>query len=257
MRRRRFLALFLLLFFLAGCGREGQLSASVYKEEIAGIHDGVAYELGYALQDLASPDYDDYFYLVRLGEAFREAEAIFAGALREAEGLPPPEKWESLHGKLIDYYREGEREAADMAAATEFFEVVYPILGDVRNLAFPRLSPQADAALVAAAADEDHLTLDGYVGELEGIDPPEGLEDYRDRLAEALRSLYLRIGETAAEVKPGEYSALEAFASDWEDFSAEIDSLWEEAQGYLEGMGERVDRLLDRGEELAEEIHKL
>jgi hypothetical protein len=247
-----------LLLPFYGCGNGGAMSLSEYRESISDLHDGVASGLGYSFEKLSSLDYDDYFSLLELEEVFSEAHEVFGTALREAEGMRPPQIAQSLHSNLVEFYDNGESETLNMKHEVSFFQGVLSILVDVQNLALPQAAPDAELSEIEAASAEDSTSLQAYVGDLTGMKPPEELKDYRSRLRDFLASLDESANGAVQGLKPDDRSSLEKFRQEYVSWGlGTVNMFWDEAMAHLREMEEQIDRMIEEGGDLAKQIHEL
>ena len=245
------------LLFAAGCGGGGEMSLSEYRKSISDLHDGVAWDLGDVVEELGNLDFGDYYDLLELQEVYRGVNDIFTSAMQEAEVMEPPPQARALQEDLVDFYSEGADSTRELVNALGFFEAVLPMLRDVENLALPALAEGAGVPEIRAAASEDRKTMDGYLDELSGMEPPEGLERYRGSLAEFFRSIDEAVAAMAQAVTPEDRNPFLQFRQ-W--YAAALDRsrvLWEEAMAYLRAEGGMVDRLIEEGKELAGRIQGL
>lgn len=244
--------------YFSGCGGKAQLmDLSEYKKSISELHDGVAWDLGYALETLGSLDFTDYYHLADLQSVFQGAYDIFAAAYTQADSLYPPREAEPLHLDLLHFYGEGQEEMGILVNSMGLFQVVLPMLADVENLALPSLADEAQLPEVKAAAEEDHRTMDMYLQEIEGMVPPPDLEEFLDQLRgffQSLRDAAVAVEQTTTQENR------EAFSQLRQRWPSQIDSarlLQGRAEGYLMGLGGRIDALIEKGRELASRIQEL
>lgn len=241
-----------------GCGEKGEtMSAPEYKKRVSEIHDGVAWDLSYVLESLAEVSGDEYYYLQKVSEVFSRAQEIFTVAYRTLEALNPPEEALDLHLELMHFYADGERETGVVLNSLGLFQILLPMLVDVENLALPSLGEQPQPQDIRAAAEEDGKTMDLYLRELEGISPPEELEDYLERA----RGLFLAVRDMVAGVIQAaptkESESLADFRQRFAPVTKEAEALQNTVQDYLAGVGGRIDELIERGKELAARIKGL
>jgi len=102
--------------------------------------------------------------------------------------MPGPEAV-PLHVDLLEFYADGAEGMSYVQDSLGFFEVVLPMLQDVENLALPALPDNAGIPEIKAAAAEDRKTMEGYLKDLENMEPPEGLQEYSDKLMDYFRSI--------------------------------------------------------------------
>lgn len=250
-------AAMVLVLALAGCGCGAAMDLAEYRERISDLHDGVASGLGLAFERLSTLSYDDYFGLVELEEVFARANEVFRAAVIEGEDIQPPSQADSLHRDLLDFYSGGEDKTAGIQNMVSIFEAVLPMLRDMENLALPQLPSEADLAAAAAAAAEDHITLRGYIDDIEGFRPPDELQDYLDRLSEFFTALDDSISGVEQGTTPEDKAALETFKSDYALTMEAVGIFWEQAMEYLRGVEQEVDCMIERGEELAARVYEL
>lgn len=242
---------------LAGCGSGGEMSLTDYRKAVSELHDGVAWDLGGAVGELNNLDFKDFYDLPELREVFRGAEDIFAAAWTAADAMNPPQQAEELHVDLLDYYAQGMEGMQDLQNAIGFFEAVLPMLRDVENLALPALPENAGEAEIRAAAAEDRKTVEGYMKELEGMDPPDDLQPYRTKLMDFFRSVDEAVAAMEQALKPEDLSSFAGFRQWFATALVEAQTLWEEAMSYLDGLSSSIDLYIEQGQELAARIQEL
>jgi len=242
---------------LAGCGGGGEMSLSDYRKTISELHDGVAWDLGETVGELNNLDFKDFYDLPELREVFRGAEEIFAAAWDIADPMYPPQQAEELHVDLLDFYAQGTEGMRELQDTLGFFEAVLPMLRDVENLALPDLPENAGEAEIKAAAAEDHRTMEGYMGELEGMDPPDDLQAYLAKLTDFFRSVDEAAAAVDQAVKPEDLSSFVQFRQWFATALVESQTLWEEAMSYLEALSGSIDPYIEQGKELAARIQAL
>jgi len=242
---------------LAGCGGGGQMSLSDYRKSISELHDGVAWDLGETVGELNNLDFKDFYDLPELREVFRGAEDIFSAAWDTADPMYPPQQAEELHMDLLDYYAQGAEGMREIQDTLGFFEAVLPMLRDVENLAMPDLPENAGEAEIRAAAAEDRRTMEGYIGELEGMDPPDDLQPYHAKLMDFFRSIDEAVDGVEQAVKPEDLSSFAGFRQWFAAALVEAQTLWEEAMSYLDGLSGSIDPYIEQGQELAARIQEL
>lgn len=259
--RTRFLALLALPFLAAvalvpsGCGKRVEtMSLPEYRKRISEIHDGVAWDLGYALESLGTFSDDEYYHLQEVNEVFTRIQEIFSKAYRTLDALDPPEEALELHLDLMRFYADGERGAGKVVNSLGLFQISLPMLVDVDNLALPSLPEPPQPQEIRGAAEEDARTMDIYLGQLEGITPPEEMKEYLERL----RALFRRIKDLVSGVlqvaPPGEVEALANFRSLFAPLEGEASALRDTVGTYLAGVDGRIDGLIERGTDLATRI---
>jgi hypothetical protein len=257
---RRIMAVLLIAAILAvpaGCGGGGEMSLSEYRKAISELHDGVAWDLGETVGELNNLDFKDFYDLPELRDIFFGAEEIFAAAWDAADALYPPPQAEELHMDLLDFYTQGAESMQELQNALGFFEAVLPMLRDVENLALPDLQENAGEAEIKAAAAEDRRTMEGYMGELEGMDPPDELQPYREKLTDFFRSIDEAVAAVDQAVKPEDLSSFAQFRQWFATALVEAQTLWEEAMSYLDGLSGSIDPYIEQGKELAARIQAL
>ncbi|MDI6873836.1 hypothetical protein [Candidatus Solincola sp.] len=239
----------------AGCGRRGEsLSASEYKKRISEIHDGVAWDLSYVLESLVEVSGDEYYQLQEVGDLFERAKEIFSGAYRALDSLDPPEEALELHLDLMHFYADGERETSTVVNSLGLFQIVLPMLVDVDNLALPSLPEQPQPEEIRGAAEEDARTMHMYLGELEGITPPEEMREYLDKLRALFRGIRDMVSGVLQAAPSKEMESLADFRQRFAPLAGEAVALQGTVQAYLAGVGGRIDGLIERGGELAARI---
>lgn len=246
-----------LLAITAGCGNGGEMSLTEYRTRISELHDGVAWDLGAVFEKLNELSFRDYYDLPELREVFAGAEEVFSAAWDTADPMYPPQQAVLLHVDLLEFYAEGAEGMRGLQNSLGFFEAVLPMLSDVENLALPNLAEGAGVPEIKAAAMEDSKTMDGYIGELDGMEPPDELRPYRDKLADFFRSIDEAASAVDQAVKPEDLAPFaqyrQWFATTLEDSQA----LWEEAMAFLGGLGGGIDRYIEQGKQLAARIQQL
>ncbi|RJP26203.1 MAG: hypothetical protein C4536_16055 [Actinobacteria bacterium] len=242
---------------LAGCGDGGEMSLSDYRKTISELHDSVAWDMGDTVEELNDLDFKDFYDLPDLRMVFLGAEEIFAAAWDIADPIYPPPQAEMLHVDLLDFYAEGAESMRDVQNALGFFEVVLPMLRDVENLALPDLPENAGVPEIKAAAAEDRRTMEGYMRELEGIDPPDDLQPYREKLEGFFRSIDEAVAAVDQSVTPENFDSFAQFRQWFATALVESESLWGEAMSYLDGMSDIIDHYIEMGKELAARIQVL
>lgn len=246
-----------LLAALAGCGESGEMSLSEYRKGISELHDGVAWDLGVTLEKLNELSFEDYYDLPGLREVFAGAESIFTAARDTADPMYPPPQAEALHIGLLEFYTGGAEGMRDLRNSVGFFEAALPMLRDVENLALPDLPENAGAEEIKAAAAEDRKTMDGYLKELDGMEPPQGLHAYRDRLVEFFRSIDEAAAAVEQAVKPEDLNSFLQFRGWFATAVEGAQTLWNEAISFLGGLGGSIDVYIEQGKELAARIQLL
>ena len=131
------------------------------------------------------------------------------------------------------------------------------MLGDVENLAVPDLAPGAGEEEIKAAAMEDVKTMDGYLRELRGMEPPHELLPLRDELTGLFRSVSEAASALEAALTAEDLSPLDAYLQWFAGARESLRELRGEGMSYLGGMGATVDRYIERGKQLAARIHGL
>ncbi len=252
-----FICAMLLALFLGGCNGGGAMDLSSYKERVADIHDGVAWDLGYVLESLSGLSVEEYRYLEELGGIFRNAKGIFTSAYQETESLVPPGEAADLHRQLLEFYSRGREETGILVDALGLFQVVIPMLADVQNLALPTLSEQARPEEIKAAAEEDHRTMNMYVGEMEGITPPGELASFLEEMYAFFCAVREWVIGVEQAVPPGELEALAQFQVRYTEVAGKVAQLEGMINGYLGGIGARIDALIEEGSALAAGIQGL
>lgn len=251
----------LFAFFLAclpwGCSGGGSMDLPSYKERVSEIHDGVAWDLGYVLESLSGLSVEEYRSLEELGEVFKNARGIFGNAYQQTESLLPPSEAADLHSQLLEFYSRGREETGALVDALGFLQVVIPMLADVQNLALPALSEQAGPEEIKAAAEEDHRTMNMYVGEMEGITPPGELASFLEEMYAFFCAIREWVIGVEQAVPPGELEALAQFRAQFTEVPGRIAQLEGQINGYLGGIGARIDALIERGAVLAAGIQGL
>lgn len=228
-----------------------------YLKRISEIHDGVAWDLGYVLESLSDIPTDDYYHLEELRELFRQAQAIFTSAYREAGSLQPLPEAEDLQDDLLAFYEKGDREVGNIVGSVDFFMAVLPMLADVQNLALPSLPEGATMEEVKAAAEEDRRTLDMYLKDLEGWRPPDDLQTYLERVRGFLSSVKDAVVGVEQAVAPENQVALSQLRQQYAAMVETAQLLQGEVTGYLGGIGYRIDVLIQEGRGLAVRIQEL
>ncbi len=265
-RKRRYLALLLPVAALclvsamlaSGCGKKGEtLSVPDYRKRVSEIHDGVAWDLSYVLESLTEVSGDEYYHLQAVGEVFSQAQEIFSGAYRSLDALNPPEEALDLHLELMRFYADGERETGVVINSLGLFQILLPMLVDVDNLALPSLGEQPQPQDIRAAAEEDGRTMDEDLRELEGISPPEELQDYLERARGLFRAVKDMVSGVLQAAPTKEPESLADFRQRFAPVAGEAADLRNTVQAYLEGVGGRIDELIERGRELAARIKGL
>jgi hypothetical protein len=247
----------ILLLLLAGCVDSGEMSLSDYRKAISELHDGVAWDLGDTVEELNNLDFRDFYDLPELREIFLGAEGIFTAAWDSADPLYPPAEAVALHVDLLEFYAAGAEGMRDLQHSLGFFEAVMPMLQDVENLALPDLPENAGVPEIKGAAAEDRKTMDGYLKELDGMDPPDELQPYLEKLTGFFRSIDEAVATVDQAVKPEDLSSFAQFRQWFGTALAESQALWDEAMSYLGGMSTSVDLYIEQGKELAERIQRL
>ncbi len=242
---------------MAGCGEGGEMNLSDYRKTISELHDNVAWELGDTVEELNSLDFRDFYDLPALREIFASAEGIFRTAWNGADPLYPPPEAVPLHLDLLEFYAEGADTMSDQQNALGFLEAVLPMLTDVENLALPDLPENAGVPEIKAAAMEDSRTMDGYLNDLDGMEPPDDLIPYQEKMLAFFRSIAEAAAAVERAVKPEDLSSFTQFRQWFGSALAESQALWEKAMSYLGGMSMSVDIYIEQGKELAERIQKL
>lgn len=202
-------------------------------------------------------DFRDYYDLPELREVFGSAQEIFTAAWNTAGSLYPPQEAEELHTDLMGFYSEGADAMRELQNSLAFFEAVLPMLRDVENLALPDLPEEAGEAEIKAAVAEDRRTMEGYIEELEGMDPPDDLQPYRTKLTDFFRSIDEAVDEVDQAVKPEDLTSFAGFRQWFSTALVEAQTLWEEAMSYLDGLSVSIDSYIEQGQELAARIHEL
>jgi hypothetical protein len=258
--RRKIIAVLLaaaLLHVLTGCGGGEEMSLSEYRKNISELHDGVAWDLGVTLEELSQFDFGDYYDLPELRTVFEKAESIFRAAWDSADPMYPPQQAVPLHVDLLEFYADGADGMSYVQDSLGFFEVVLPMLQDVENLALPALPDNAGIPEIKAAAAEDRKTMEGYLKDLENMEPPEGLQEYSDKLTDYFRSIDEAVAAVDQAVKPEDLTSFMQFRQWFSTAATEAQKLWNEAISYLAGLSGSVDQYIEQGKELAERIQKL
>jgi len=258
--RRKIIAVLLaaaLLTALAGCGGGEEMSLSEYRKDISELHDGVAWDLGVTLEELNQFDFVDYYDLTELRAVFEKAEGIFSTAWDSADPMYPPPQAVPLHVDLLEFYAEGAEGMRDVQDSLGFFEVVLPMLQDIENLALPALPDNAGVPEIKAAAAEDRKTMEGYLKDLENMEPPEELQEYSDKLVEYFRSIDEAVATVDQAVKPENLTSFILFRQWFSTAVSDAQALWNEAISYLAALSTSVDPYIEQGKELAERIQKL
>lgn len=263
-RRTRFLALLALPFLtvgalvFSGCGKRVEtLSLPEYRKRISEIHDEVAWDLGYALESLGTFSGDEYYHLQEVNEVFARAQEIFSGAYRALDALDSPEEALELHLDLMHFYADGEREASTVVNSLGLFQISLPMLVDVDNLALPSLPEPPQPQEIRGAAEEDARTMDMYLGQLEGITPPEETKEYLERLRALFRGIRDLVSGVLQVAPPGELEALANFRQLFAPLEGEASALRDIVEIYIAGVGGRIDGLIERGGDLAARIETL
>ncbi|MEW6554049.1 MAG: hypothetical protein AB1384_07170 [Actinomycetota bacterium] len=246
-----------LLLFLAGCGGDGEMGLSEYRKSISELHDGVAWDLGVTIEELNQFDFTDYYDLPEIRAVFEKAEGIFGTAWDSADPMYPPQLAVPLHVDLLQFYADGAEGMRDVRDALGFFEVVLPMLQDVENLALPALPDSAGVPEIKAAAAEDRKTMEGYLKDLENMEPPEKLRDYRDKLTQFFRSIDEAVAAVDQAVKPEDLASFVQFRQWFSNAVSQAQELWNEAITYLVSLSGSVDPYIEQGKLLAERIQKL
>jgi hypothetical protein len=158
---------------------------------------------------------------------------------------------------LLDFYAEGAEGMRDLQNALGFFEAVLPMLRDVENLALPNLPEAAGVPEIKAAAMEDRKTMDGYLKELGGMEPPQELLPYRDKLTVFFRSIDEAAGAVDQAVKPEDLASFVQFRQWFATALEESRELWSEATSFLSGLSGSIDPYIEQGKELAAQIQRL
>lgn len=246
-----------LLAALAGCGGDGEMSLSDYRKSISELHDGVAWDLGETVAELNNLDFRDFYDLPELRQVFSGAEDIFETAWTSTDAMNPPQPADELHVDLLDFYAEGVEGMQDLQNALGFFEAVLPMLRDVENLALPDLPDEAGEEEIKAAAAEDHKTMDGYMNELDGMEPLNDLQSYRTKLMDFFRSVDEAVAMVEQALKPEDLSSFVQFRQWFATALVEAQALWEEAMSYLDGLSGSIDPYIEQGQGLAARIQEL
>ena len=257
---RRFTVVLLaaaLLAILSGCGDGDAMSLSDYRKTISELHDGVAWDLGVTVEELNDLDFRDYYDLSELREVFGSAREIFTAAWDTAGSLYPPQEAEELHADLIGFYSEGAEAMRELQNSLAFFEAVLPMLRDVENLALPDLPEDAGEDEIKAAVAEDRRTMEGYMGELQGMDHLDDLRAYREKLMDFFRSIDEAVDEVDQAVTPEDLSSFAGFRQWFVNALVEAEALWEEAMSCLDGLSVSIDPYIEQGKELAALINEL
>ncbi len=243
--------------FCVGCGGGGEMGLSDYLKAVSELHDGVAWDLGVILGEMGGLDLKDYYDLPSLKDLFREATEVFDSAWKGADAMYPPSEAVPLHLDLLDFYAQGVRDMSDAENTIGFFEAALPMLADAENLALPNLSEGAGVPEIKAAATEDSKTMSGYFRELSGMEPPEGLEDFRERLMGYIHSIDDAAANVDREIKPEDMGPYQRFREWFAGAVKEADALTAEAMDLLGGLSGKVDGFLAEGRSLAERIQRL
>ncbi len=251
------LAILALLILFPGCGNDQAEEAAGYLQVISQIHDGVAWDLGYVLESLSGIPKDDYYHLEELGQLFREAQEIFTSAYREASSLQPLPEAESLQADLLRFYQEGDGKIGEIVGCIDFFQAVLPMLADVQNLALPSLPEGAAVEEIKAAAAEDHRTLDMYLEDLEGAEPPQELQAYLKRLRSFLLSVMEAVVGVEQAVTPEDQQALSLLRGQYAATVETAQLMEYEVAGFLGTVGSCIDALIKEGRGLAVRIQEL
>ena len=246
-----------LLLVMTGCGDGEEISLSEYRKSISELHDGVAWDLGVTVEELNNLDFKDFYDLPQLREVFVSAEGVFTTAWDIADPMYPPPQAEELHVDLLEFYAEGAEGMRYVQHSLGFFEAVLPMLRDVENLALPDLPENAGAPEIKAAAAEDRKTMDGYLKDLERMEPPEELQTYREKLMAFFRSIDEAAAAVDQAVKPEDLGSFVQFRQWFSTAVADSQVLWDEAISFLGGLSNSVDLYIERGKMLAERIQKL
>lgn len=259
MDMRRTLALLLaacLAFFSYGCGSGGEMGLPDYLKTVSELHDGVAWDLGVILGEMGDLDLRDYYDLPSLRGLFSEAAGVFDTAWQKADAMYPPSEAIPLHLDLLEFYAQGVRGMSEAENTIGFFEAALPMLADVENLALPNLSEGVGVAEIKAAATEDSKTMSGYYRELSGMEPPEGLEEYRERLMAYLHSIDDAAASVDREIKPEDMGPYQRFREWFSGAVKEAGMLNAEALDRLGSLNGRIDSFLVEGKSLAERIQR-
>jgi hypothetical protein len=246
-----------LVLALAGCGGGEELSLSEYRKSISELHDGVAWDLGVVFEGLNDLNFKDFYDLPALADIFSNAHDIFDAAWINADAMYPPPEAIPLHLDLLDFYSEGVEGAGELVNAMGFFEAVLPMLKDVQNLALPDLPEEAGVPEIKAAAMEDRKTMDVYLKDLEGMEPPDDLQPYHEKLKEFFRSIDEAVSAMDQAVTPEDRNPYMQFRQWFGTTLEESRALWDEAMAYLGALNARVDGYIEEGKELAGRIQQL
>ncbi|MBC7230747.1 MAG: hypothetical protein H5T74_10205 [Actinobacteria bacterium] len=240
-----------------GCGGGTEMGLSEYLEAVSELHDGVAWDLGALLGEMGGLDPRDYYDLPDLQELFRQAAEVFDAAWQKADAMYPPPEAVPLHLDLMDFYARGVRDMSDAENTIGFFEAALPMLADVENIALPGLPENAGVPEIKAAAAEDSKTMSGYCRELRGMEPPDDLLAFRERLWGYLHSIDDAAATVDREIKPEDMGPYQRFREWFAGAVAEAPALREEALGILSGLSARIDVFIAEGKELAERVQEL
>lgn len=240
-----------------GCGGGGVAGRSQYKQDISELHDAVLSSLGEVSEGLTPGAYDDYWYLMELEELFEPSREAFVSSGKEASGIKPPPEVGPLHDDLIHYYLWGELSMDSMINGTRFFESVLPMLVDMDNLALPQLEEGAGRSEIEAASTEDRKTIQWYLKDISGMNPPAELRKYRDNLSDLFQSIDVSIGRLDQSMADDEGSALLAYQEEYAGALERVRGFWEEAMDYLNLFDVRVGFLTSWGETLSARIDEI
>ncbi len=246
-----------LLAAMSGCGEGGEMSLSEYRTSISELHDGVAWDLGVALETLNGLSFDDYYDLPEMRDAFAAAEVIFASAWDTADPMYPPREAEPLHVDLLEFYAEGAAAMRGVQDSIGFLEAALPMLQDVENLAIPALPEGAGEPEIKAAAAEDRRSMEGYLKEMDGMYPPRELQAFRDKLTEFFRSIDDAVAAVDQAVRPEDLSPFPQFRAWFTTAIEDARALWSEAVAFLGALGAAIDEYIEQGKELAARIQLL
>jgi nitrate reductase assembly molybdenum cofactor insertion protein NarJ len=99
--------------------------------------------------------------------------------------------------------------------------------------------------------------MDGYLNELEGMEPPRELQPYRDKLMDFFHSIDEAAAAVDQAVKPEDLSSFAQFRQWFATALEDSQALWSEATSFLSGLGGSIDTYIEQGKELAARIQAL
>ncbi|OFW67829.1 MAG: hypothetical protein A2V52_02800 [Actinobacteria bacterium RBG_19FT_COMBO_54_7] len=242
-----FLLLAPLLLSLAGCGgaKARPLSIDEYYDRMLETQDVIIQSVSDSSDSLGSINQPDYYQMIDLENVLLDTAGVFKNAKRDAVAMNTPPEVEDAQKESIAYYSLGEDVVGEIASDVAFFRDVLPMLTDVRNLALANMVDNADLARIKAAAAEDASTMHSYDKDLNGMNPPPGLEPYKETLINFFHSIENGVADVDRAITPEDRSDFLQFKQDFEGILHQRDLYITRFLAFFMDFRIRLDYLVD------------